>query len=467
MPIGKERMLEEILFDKYRIIGLLGKGGTAKVYLTEHIKLNTLRAIKCIPKNHPDYDLQLKEARILKNLKHSCIPIIYDIEEDEECSYIVEQYVEGDTLNVFVKKMGTLNEDIIIHLALQLCDLIQYLHSIPKPVLYLDLKPENIIIYENQLKLIDFGSAIYADEQVDSQHLYGTKGYAAPELYHKNKIDERSDVYGIGMLIYYMVTGLTPTKGIHGIDNIDSFRNCSKGLKLIINHCLKFNPSQRYASVSILSKKLSALLRKNKLHLKRDSVIRFRIAIAGSQARIGVTHFSFSLCQYLLQKKWPCIYIEKNNSQAIYSIKKCFDQSFRKEEIFSMEGIPMLEGSQTDLYDSLNHQILVEDYGCLRKDVFKEFLNADLKILILGSKDWELELTHQILNVVTEYKDIIYLFNYVDGRQFHRVIKNMKNRICYRIPYRPDPFSKNFDHNGYELFHDLEQMVLLLKGLSK
>lgn len=61
MPIGKERMLEEILFDKYRIIGLLGKGGTAKVYLTEHIKLNTLRAIKCIPKTIQTMTYSLKK----------------------------------------------------------------------------------------------------------------------------------------------------------------------------------------------------------------------------------------------------------------------------------------------------------------------------------------------------------------------------------------------------------------------
>ena len=134
-------MQQEIWFNKYRIIKLLGRGGTAKVFLAEHIKLNSYRAIKCISKNHPLYELQRKEAQILKNLKHSCIPIIYDIEEDKDGSYIVEQYLEGDNLNDYVMSNGTLSEDIIVRFALQLCDLIQYLHSTTRPILYLDLKP--------------------------------------------------------------------------------------------------------------------------------------------------------------------------------------------------------------------------------------------------------------------------------------------------------------------------------------
>ena len=81
---GKDNMQEEIWFGKYRIQKLLGQGGTAKVYLAEHIKLNSYRAIKIISKKHPLYDLLRNEAMILKNLRHSCIPIIYDIEEDEE-----------------------------------------------------------------------------------------------------------------------------------------------------------------------------------------------------------------------------------------------------------------------------------------------------------------------------------------------------------------------------------------------
>ena len=121
-------------------------------------------------------------------------------------------------------------------LGVQLCDLIHYLHSIERPILFVDLKPENIIVAGRTLKLIDFGSAIFRDELTEQQNYFATRGYAAPELYRQKKIDERCDVYGIGMLLYYMATGLVVKNDNTGIDNIDSNGSCSKQLKSIINH---------------------------------------------------------------------------------------------------------------------------------------------------------------------------------------------------------------------------------------
>ena len=297
---GKDNMQEEIWFGKYRIQKLLGQGGTAKVYLAEHIKLNSFRAIKYISKHHPLYKLQLKEAQILKDLKHSCIPIIYDIEEDEEGSYIIEQYLEGVTLKDYVMERNTLSEDMIICFALQLCDLIHYLHSVKRPVLYLDLKPENIMVTGKTLMLIDFGSAIYRDEIKSKTKFYGTIGYAAPELYNNHPVDEKSDIYGIGMLLYFMVTGKLSYKSREDIKHIDYISNCSKKLKHIISRCLRYNSSQRYTCVSQLQKHLSAIMNNKNYKVMKGSSI--EIGIAGSQPRIGTTHLSFSLCTYLIQK---------------------------------------------------------------------------------------------------------------------------------------------------------------------
>ena len=298
-------MQQEIWFQKYQILKLLGRGSTAKVYLALHIKLNSYRVIKFISKNHPNYNLQHKEALILKNLQHSCIPIIYDIEEDEEGSYIVEQYLEGFTLKEYVVSKGHIREDAIIRYGIQLCDLIHYLHSTNRPVLYVDLKPDNIILSEGTLKLIDFGSAIYLDELSSHPDYVGTRGYAAPELYRRNTIDERCDVYGIGMLLYFIVTGKQIRKDVTEIDNIDLTDGCSKQLKSIINRCLKFNPSQRYATVQKLSTHLSAILQKNRFQEKTDQTI--KVAIAGTQRRIGVTHFAFRLSNYIIGKNLRCL----------------------------------------------------------------------------------------------------------------------------------------------------------------
>ncbi len=446
-------MQQEIWFQKYKILGLLGRGGTASVYLAEHVKLNSYRAIKVISKNHPLYELQRNEALLLKNLKHSCIPIIYDIEEDEESSYIVEQYLEGNTLKDYVETKGAVREDIIIHFGIQICDLIHYLHSNPKPILYVDLKPENVILSGSTVKLIDFGSAVYQEELRELQFYSGTIGYAAPELYRQDRIDERCDVYGIGMLLYYMATGHTVKRNQAGIDHIDQAGSCSVRMKNIINKCLRYNPYGRYNSVESLNKHLSALIQKNQLSVNADRTM--TIAIAGAQQRIGATHFAFRLSKYLLKHRYTCLYEEHNNHGCVHAMKNCYKEVENKEGIYQLEGISMRSLRQGSEPVYTGYQIIVQDYGCLNRGNMSEFLKADRKLLILGAKDWELEHSEQVLNMVAEYKDIDYLFNFLNGRQYQRVIKNMSQRNCFRISYEPDPFNDSMTKNDSDLFDEL------------
>jgi eukaryotic-like serine/threonine-protein kinase len=446
-------MQQEVWFQKYRILGLLGRGGTAKVYLAEHIKLNSYRAIKFISTKNPLYELQRNEALILKNLKHSCIPIVYDIEEDENGSYIVEQYLEGNTLKENVETKGPFREDIIIQFGLQLCDLIHYLHTTPKPVLYVDLKPDNIILSGDTLKLIDFGSAVYRDELSEAYDYYGTRGYAAPELYGHKKIDERCDVYGIGMLLYFMSTGHGFHKNDSGSENIDLIGKCSKGLKNIINRCLRYNPSQRFASVAELSKHLSAMIQKNQY--QTESSHKLTISVAGAQPRIGVTHLSFRLCNYFIHQKLGCLYQERNDSGCVRSIKNRYEDVYAKDGIYMIGNIPMLSGEKSVQTDHGIYPVQVQDLGCLTKENLSEFLNADIKLLLLGAKDWELEFAEKVLNMAAEYKEIAYLFNFMNGRQYQQVMKHMERRKSYRIPYEPDPFCAITKKNGLEFFREL------------
>ncbi len=446
-------MQQEIWFQKYQIEGLLGSGGTARVYLAKHIILNSYRAIKCISKTHPLYELQRNEAHILKNLKHSCIPIIYDIEEDEEGSYIVEQYLEGETLKAAVLRKGPMAEDIIINYAIQLCDLFHYLHSVERPILYIDLKPENILISDRSLKLIDFGSAIFQDEYTAEQNVAATRGYAAPELYRKQKLDYRCDIYGIGMLLYYMASGIEICPRSRQISNIDQISDCSKKLKHIINHCLRFNPAFRYASVSQLKNHLSALSPGSKGGL--GSSQRLRIAVAGAQARIGVTHLALRLCHYMKSQRIDCLYREENGNRSILSTK-CHPRPIEEEsEIINHVGISMLSGGFSEEQDVPEALVVLTDYGTLTDEKLQNFLKADIKLLVMGAKPWELEHSEELLKMVTEYKDITYLFNFLDGKQFQMVCKNMEHKCCYRIPYEPDPFQRITEQNGLDLFNEL------------
>jgi len=446
-------MQQEIWFQKYQILGLLGKGGNAKVYLAEHIKLKSLRAIKFISKNHPLYDLQLKEAFVLKNLKHSCIPIIYDIEENEDGSYIIEQFLEGKTLKSIVSKKGPFREELIIRFGNQLCNLIQYLHSVERPILYIDLKPENIILCENTLKLVDFGSALFMDEATAHPNYYATKGYAAPELYTNKQIDERCDVYGIGCLLYYMATGGSIIHDSKEVNHIDYLGRCTKRLKKVICRCLRYSPSQRYASVTKLSEQLSALKQneQNKTELSKTVTI----AIGGSQSRIGVTHMAFRTCKYLLRGRQLCIYQEKNASGSVWSMRSICNKVDIHKGVYVIEGIPMIPSYQCAKIDPEDYQFIVQDFGCINEDNLAEYLSADIKLFVLGSKEWELKHMEHAFRMMTEYRDINCLFNYLNAKQFQQIVKSLNRDNCFRIPYEPDPFTNITAQKGMEFFQDV------------
>lgn len=443
-------MQQEIWFQKYQILGLIGKGGSAKVFLAEHVKLKSLRAIKFISKNHPLYDLQLKEAFVLKNLKHSGIPIIYDIEENEDGSYIIEQYLEGNTLKDTILQNGPLRENIIINLGLQLCDLLQYLHSIERPILYLDLKPENIILCEGSLKLVDFGSALYMDETQSDAHYYGTNGYAAPELYTNQHIDERCGVYGIGCLLYYMVTGQSIRQLGSKKEHIDYTGACSKKLKKVISRCLRFYPSQRYASVI----KLNAGLLELKKHIKYQAELSqtITIAIGGSHPYIGVTHMAFRLGKYLIGTKASCLYHEKNDTGSVWSLKCVSDKVDIINGIYIIEGIPMVPAHLNVEIKKEDYRYVIQDYGCVTEDNQAQFLSADIKLFLLGAKQWEIDSAIKKIQTFSDHKEVRYLFNYMNGKQFQEIMRQLPMINGDRIPYEPDPFATITHQNGLELF---------------
>lgn len=450
-------MEEEIWFNKYQVIKELGRGGTASVYLAKHIILNSYRAIKYISNNNPLYEHHTKEAFLLKNLKHSCIPIIYDIEENEYGSYIIEQYIEGATLKEYIFSHGPISEGEIISYGLQLCDLILYLHLSSRSIIYIDLKPENIIISNGTLKLIDFGSAIYQDESNEGQIYSATKGYSAPEVFTSNNVDERSDVYGIGMMLYYMATGRYLTNNSKNISNIDLNEYCSYGLKRIINRCLKYNPSQRYGSVTGLIKHLSSLMQKNKNNNKRTSSI--RIGIIGAQPRIGVTHLSLSICKYLTLHKKKALYKERNNSNLISKIRKQYIGLDSYNNILKVNGISMISDNLLKVEDDISDFISVEDYGSLTDKNIDNYLTADIKIMVLGAKDWEMDYSEEALRITESYEDILYFFNFLDGRQFQSVMKSMRQKNCYRIPYEADPMAKRVAKSSMYLYEELIRMI--------
>jgi serine/threonine-protein kinase len=170
--------------------------------------MQTERIIKKILKKSIHHSSFYSEINILKNIKHPNIPIIYDQYEDDEAFYIVEEYIDAPNLMEHIKENGLVSELKAVDIGIKLCEIISFLHcQKPIPILFLDIQPKNILIKEDKIFLVDFGNSYYLNEAGKRNLLLGTPGYAAPEQYKYQKLDERTDIYGIGAVLYFMVTG--------------------------------------------------------------------------------------------------------------------------------------------------------------------------------------------------------------------------------------------------------------------
>ena len=153
---------DTVLFGKYQITGTLGTGRNGTVLLAVHLGLREYRAIKRVRKEQRP-GVFLREAEILKSLRDPGIPVIYDLEEDQNYFYIIEEYLEGHSLSALMKERGSLTRAEIAAYGSELCRILVYLHSLkPNPILHLDLQPKNLMICGGALKLIDFDQAVFS-----------------------------------------------------------------------------------------------------------------------------------------------------------------------------------------------------------------------------------------------------------------------------------------------------------------
>src|SRR5574344_1052355 len=251
-----------VIDGKYEILKLIGKGGMSKVYLAMDKRLNKQWAVKEIQKNARDKNNQvviqsaIAEANMIKRLDHPALPRIVDIIDNGNVIYIIMDYIEGETLNSVLKNYGAQPQEQVIEWAKQLCGVLDYLHTCNPPIIYRDMKPDNVMLKpDGSLKLIDFGIAReYKNENLEDTVNLGTKGYAAPEQFGgKGQTDARTDVYCLGVTLYHLVTGMSPCEPPYEICPIRNWNpQLSGGLEKIIQKCTQLNPQDRYQSCAEL-----------------------------------------------------------------------------------------------------------------------------------------------------------------------------------------------------------------------
>ena len=252
-------MLEigSLLDGKYKILNKIGQGGMSVVYLAMNEKANKQWAIKEMRKEkNKNYEIMkqslITETNLLKELKHSYLPSIADIIENDDTIIIVMDYVEGRPLSDILSEEGVIEEDKVADYAIQLCDVLDYLHSQNPPIIYRDLKPANIMLRpDGKITLIDFGTARkYNYDSVSDTTCLGTIGYAAPEQFAGETLrqtDARTDIYNLGATMYHLLTGVNPSEPPYELYPIRRWdESLSNGLEKIILRATRKDPDKRF-----------------------------------------------------------------------------------------------------------------------------------------------------------------------------------------------------------------------------
>lgn len=323
--------IPELLLATYEIQREIAHGGMSRLYLAKHRRLNTFWVVKEVCRaDFPAFDL-LAEANILKRLHHPMLPHIADVFETPDAVYLVEEYVEGENLQQVVRTEGPLQEETVRQWALSLCDVLDYLHSHTPPIIYRDMKPSNVMRQpDGTLKLVDFGIArVYKRESLSDTTFAGTRGYAAPEQFSGRQTDQRTDIYALGVTLYYLLTGKGPADQPYEMVPLRQRNSTvSPSMESIVAKCTRLEPEDRYQDV----RQLQADLRMSTSQKAHDTRQKYTWRIVGGILVLllaGGGFFAFRYGKSLYQKKMDTLYsdalVALNESDAETAIEKLND----------------------------------------------------------------------------------------------------------------------------------------------
>ena len=261
-----ENYLGRLLDNRYEILEVIGTGGMAVVYKALDHRLNRLVAVKIL-KDEFSRNQEFRrrfhaESQAVAMLSHPNIVSVYDVSRSGDVDYIVMELIEGITLKQYLEKKGCLNWRETLHFAMQIAKALEHAHS--RGIVHRDIKPHNIMILKDgSIKVADFGIARIASAQSTlTREALGSVHYISPEQAKGAWVDDRSDLYSLGVVMYEMLTGRTPYDGetpvsvaiqhINGGAPLPSTLNPNipRGLEQIIMKGMALEVNDRYVSAT-------------------------------------------------------------------------------------------------------------------------------------------------------------------------------------------------------------------------
>ncbi|HEY2218444.1 MAG TPA: Stk1 family PASTA domain-containing Ser/Thr kinase [Gaiellaceae bacterium] len=270
--------LIDTLFDgRYRIVRKLGSGGMADVYLAEDQELGRRVAIKILDGRHANDDQFIerfrREAKNAAALNHPNIVSIYDRGEAEDTYYIAMEYLDGRTLKELIVGHGQAPVRVAVEYARQILSALRFAHR--HGIVHRDIKPHNVLVdREGRVKVTDFGIARAGTSQMtETGSIVGTAQYLSPEQARGGEVDQRSDLYSLGVVLYELLTGKTPFEGDTPVEIAMKHLSATPQtpselrsdippeLDMVILRALAKNPDERYQSADEMESDLERVAR--------------------------------------------------------------------------------------------------------------------------------------------------------------------------------------------------------------
>ena len=338
--------VRKILDGRYVILDLIGQGGSGKVYLVRDSKLNKKWAVKEIANSNPGL---IREINVLKKIDHRSLPRVVDVIEHGKMTYIVMDYIEGITLKEWIDKNGKISKETALRWAKEIAKAMNYLHELNPPVIYRDMKPENIIVKtDGNVVLIDFGTTKeYMEHSSKQVEALGTKCYAAPEQFgnkngkEKYNTDARTDIYSFGITLFCMLTG----KKASTIKEWKiSLSSKSSGLNQIILKCIDKNPSHRYQNTKELINALEGYRQLEEPYRAKKKKIYKAVLIIGTAIFLLLTAviITSGIKTYEIAQQYRKT-VEEGNSYA-------FEGNSSEAEKIYVRAITEIDGSKSEAY---------------------------------------------------------------------------------------------------------------------
>ena len=263
-----DRYIGRLLDGRYEILEVLGTGGMAVVYKARCHRLNRLVAIKILKDDFTqDEEFRRRfhaESQAVAMLSHPNIVSVYDVSTSGGADYIVMELIDGITLKQYMEKKGVLNWKETLHFAIQIGKALEHAHS--RGIVHRDIKPHNVMVLKNgSVKVTDFGIArVMSKSNTLTKEALGSVHYISPEQAKGGRVDSRSDIYSLGVVMYEMMTGRPPYDGeapvsvaiqhINGKAAMPSTLNPNipGGLEQIIMKAMAREPVKRYETAAAM-----------------------------------------------------------------------------------------------------------------------------------------------------------------------------------------------------------------------